>query len=594
MSDWSPSNGMLPWHSSDEMWGAVSALKAARPGQAVLGSLRRHARLTTKVHASAGALHAEPYIEDDPSPIRRRLDYRPQLSFLQTALSFSIATGVCCAMYTLKHPEAVSVMYGLAMGALYAVVTLVSQAFILEREFSKRLLEESDLGGAHSKFRQLMGLKVHYTTETAASDRQTDSQTERQTASTAAVSAVHCYHGFGANSWSWSFTQRKLANKLGVTVTAHDMPGFGLTHRTNDDKAFSLKFNGQLGRSVCEAEAETVSLSDNLADRQTDSAVSSSGHASAQQVDQVAVLQTSACADEQFGSADDAAPHSSSAPGCVLIGHSLGAACVAAEAIQCPQGIKAIVLVAPAIMSVRLGGRQTTGQREDEKGRKGTRTEVTSGSGDARRSAAAHTEFSSNVSENLMNLVGAVRTRVARVAIALLYATLATLTRAAIMLATPLLVVILRCVVRSRGFWERGLARAWHRKTGVTQEVVDAYRLPQLVRGWERGMIAFLRARVAAERPFLSRLAAAYHGRDAMTQVEELLEVIVAHDIKVLIIHGECDALVPVANSRRLASILPGTMLRIVPGCGHNPQEELPDEFVRLVTEFMRADSKHQ
>lgn len=37
---------------------------------------------------------------------------------------------------------------------------------------------------------------------------------------------------------------------------------------------------------------------------------------------------------------------------------------------------------------------------------------------------------------------------------------------------------------------------------GVTEAVVDNYRLPQLVRGWEAGLLAFLRARVTAGRSF--------------------------------------------------------------------------------------------
>lgn len=43
--------------------------------------------------------------------------------------------------------------------------------------------------------------------------------------------ALHCYHGFGSNTWSWSLVQQELADKLGALVTAHDMPGFGLTER---------------------------------------------------------------------------------------------------------------------------------------------------------------------------------------------------------------------------------------------------------------------------------------------------------------------------------------------------------------------------
>jgi pimeloyl-ACP methyl ester carboxylesterase len=45
------------------------------------------------------------------------------------------------------------------------------------------------------------------------------------------VPALHCYHGFGSNTWSWSLVQQQLAERLGALVTAHDMPGFGLTQR---------------------------------------------------------------------------------------------------------------------------------------------------------------------------------------------------------------------------------------------------------------------------------------------------------------------------------------------------------------------------
>ena len=43
--------------------------------------------------------------------------------------------------------------------------------------------------------------------------------------------AVHCLHGFGASAFSWSFVLDGLARALGAVVTAHDMPGFGLTQR---------------------------------------------------------------------------------------------------------------------------------------------------------------------------------------------------------------------------------------------------------------------------------------------------------------------------------------------------------------------------
>ncbi len=43
--------------------------------------------------------------------------------------------------------------------------------------------------------------------------------------------ALGLLHGFGANAFSWSFVDRRLAARLHALVTAHDMPGFGLTQR---------------------------------------------------------------------------------------------------------------------------------------------------------------------------------------------------------------------------------------------------------------------------------------------------------------------------------------------------------------------------
>jgi len=54
----------------------------------------------------------------------------------------------------------------------------------------------------------------------------------------------------------------------------------------------------------------------------------------------------------------------------------------------------------------------------------------------------------------------------------------------------------------------------------------------------------------------------------------------------VLIIHGQADALVPVGNSTRLAAMLPGAELVVLPACGHVPQEEQPQQFVDAIVDF--------
>lgn len=43
--------------------------------------------------------------------------------------------------------------------------------------------------------------------------------------------AIHCYHGFGSNTFSWSSVEQLLAERCQAQVTSHDMPAFGLTQR---------------------------------------------------------------------------------------------------------------------------------------------------------------------------------------------------------------------------------------------------------------------------------------------------------------------------------------------------------------------------
>lgn len=66
--------------------------------------------------------------------------------------------------------------------------------------------------------------------------------------------------------------------------------------------------------------------------------------------------------------------------------------------------------------------------------------------------------------------------RLLRVAVAVLKASWFLLARLLLAAASPLLVVLLRRLIRSRRFWERGLASAWHNGQLVTREYVDAYR----------------------------------------------------------------------------------------------------------------------
>lgn len=77
-------------------------------------------------------------------------------------------------------------------------------------------MDGRELGDRDSQFTDLDGVSVHYKAHKTAR---------------APKSAIHCYHGFGANTGSWGPVQQKMARRLDAAVSSHDMPGFGLTSR---------------------------------------------------------------------------------------------------------------------------------------------------------------------------------------------------------------------------------------------------------------------------------------------------------------------------------------------------------------------------
>ena len=83
-------------------------------------------------------------------------------------------------------------------------------------------MTEAELADEDSKFREIDGLAVHYKAAAPPAAR---------TGTHGPPCGLAMYHGFGANTFSWSFVDKRLAEQLGVTVVSHDMPGFGLTQR---------------------------------------------------------------------------------------------------------------------------------------------------------------------------------------------------------------------------------------------------------------------------------------------------------------------------------------------------------------------------
>jgi pimeloyl-ACP methyl ester carboxylesterase len=54
-----------------------------------------------------------------------------------------------------------------------------------------------------------------------------------------------------------------------------------------------------------------------------------------------------------------------------------------------------------------------------------------------------------------------------------------------------------------------------------------------------------------------------------------------------LVVHGTDDALIPVANGRKLAAAIPGAKLELFEGCGHMPMWEDPEKLLSVVRSFL-------
>ncbi len=58
--------------------------------------------------------------------------------------------------------------------------------------------------------------------------------------------------------------------------------------------------------------------------------------------------------------------------------------------------------------------------------------------------------------------------------------------------------------------------------------------------------------------------------------------------IPVQLIWGADDPLFPVAHAARAHSLIEGSRLAVIEGAGHTPQSERPEEFNRVLTNFLR------
>ena len=111
----------------------------------------------------------------------------------------------------------------------------------------------------------------------------------------------------------------------------------------------------------------------------------------------------------------------------------------------------------------------------------------------------------------------------------------------------------------------RSLRHLYSDRDLISAHVVEGYRRPMRVRGWETALWELTRA---GGLPDLS------------TSLSELR-------MPVLVLAGRQDPLVTPRRNRQLAARIPGAELVFIEDCGHVPHEEKPTEFVRVLEEFL-------
>ncbi len=122
--------------------------------------------------------------------------------------------------------------------------------------------------------------------------------------------------------------------------------------------------------------------------------------------------------------------------------------------------------------------------------------------------------------------------------------------------------------VRNAKDWGLDLARrAWHDPTKITPEIWGGYLKPLQADNWDIGLYEFNLASGTL---------------DLESRLGEL-------HMPVLVVTGDDDRVVPTDRTVRVAKLIPGAKLALIPNCGHAPQEECPATFLQAMNDFVNS-----
>eukprot|EP00578_Thalassiosira_sp_NH16_P022055 CAMPEP_0181099028 /NCGR_PEP_ID=MMETSP1071-20121207/12443_1 /TAXON_ID=35127 /ORGANISM="Thalassiosira sp., Strain NH16" /LENGTH=595 /DNA_ID=CAMNT_0023181667 /DNA_START=137 /DNA_END=1924 /DNA_ORIENTATION=- len=336
---------------------------------------------------------------------------------------------------------------------------------------------------------------------------------------------IFLQHGFGANSLSWLKVLPLLVDRLGggnARGVAHDAPGFGLTDRPDADAEgglhqYGLENNAGIGSAL---------MMDALSEQRG------------------AVALLSKVEEEEDSPKEDmVADETKEANKSVaIIGHSMGSKTALLMALHhashAELGVDPhlVVLVAPALEGLTMPSRRGYGLKAPSRiGTSNKREELDHGW--TRRMASGVYRAWKRAFVDM-----------------------------------PLHYALRRLVCGTKGFWRNGLSLlTWVDRSILSHSNVLFYQWPSVRRGWEGGVVNFVRARILSSPPV-----------DALDDGELLRRVADLRDTKVVIIYGSKDWLVPIEGNvaDTIGRELPHVKMIRLEGAGHNPFETDADGFM--------------
>jgi len=109
------------------------------------------------------------------------------------------------------------------------------------------------------------------------------------------------------------------------------------------------------------------------------------------------------------------------------------------------------------------------------------------------------------------------------------------------------------------------LRQSFFDQSALTESVLAGYRRPLTVKGWEEG---------------LWRVTTAPRDNDLLANLAMITQ-------PTLLITGDSDTVVPTSDTERLETELPHAQLVVIPRSGHLAHEEVPDQFIAAVLDWI-------